>query len=381
MVQQRPRWWPKFSSTLRSTAVTARIGRVLGIAIAVLFVTGLLSHYQYEPWSWLPEPAKPVWGYRLTQGVHVATGVATIPLLLFKLWSVYPNQFRFPPIRSIKYALERVSVVVLVSTALVQVTTGFLNLLNWYPFPWYFVTVHRFLGYVLVGSVLLHVGLKLPDIAYGLSAKVAEADVLTEIPWYENPESHSIAGTLPDPPTPGISRRGMLAAAGAGVGVVVLTSVGQTITPLEPLGLLAPRQWTKGPQGVPVNRTAEVVGPRPYRLTLADLDAMADHEARLPINCVEGWSVGADWRGLSLLELVLRAGGTADSRIHVISLEQDWGFNHSFIEGPQVSAALLATHLNGQRLDLDHGYPLRLISPNRAGVLNTKWLGRIEVLS
>ena len=83
MVQQRPRWWPRFSSTLRSTAVTARIGLVLGIAIAVLFLTGLLSHYQYEPWSWLPEPAKPVWGYRLTQGIHVATGIATIPLLLF----------------------------------------------------------------------------------------------------------------------------------------------------------------------------------------------------------------------------------------------------------------------------------------------------------
>ena len=95
VVQQRPRWWPRFSSTLRSTAVTARIGLVLGIAIAVLFLTGLLSHYQYEPWSWLPEPAKPVWGYRLTQGIHVATGIATIPLLLFKLWSVYPNQFRF----------------------------------------------------------------------------------------------------------------------------------------------------------------------------------------------------------------------------------------------------------------------------------------------
>jgi DMSO/TMAO reductase YedYZ molybdopterin-dependent catalytic subunit len=178
---------------------------------------------------------------------------------------------------------------------------------------------------------------------------------------------------------------------------VILTSVGQTVTPLEPLGLLAPRQWTKGPQGVPVNRTAEqakimaagtsptwsleVVGPRPYRLTLADLGPRAVHEARLPINCVEGWSVGADWRGLSLLEVILQAGGTADSRIQVISLEEDWGFNHSFIEGPQLSVALLATHLNGQRLDLDHGYPLRLISPNRAGVLNTKWLGRIEVLS
>jgi len=162
VVQQRPSWWPRFSSTLRSTAVTARIGRVLGIAIALLFVTGLLSHYQYEPWAWLPEPAKPVWGYRLTQGIHVATGIATIPLLLLKLWSVYPNGFRFPPLRSIKHAIERLSVAILVSVALVQVTTGFLNVLNWYPFPWYFLTVHRFLAYVLVGSVLLHVGVKLP---------------------------------------------------------------------------------------------------------------------------------------------------------------------------------------------------------------------------
>jgi DMSO/TMAO reductase YedYZ molybdopterin-dependent catalytic subunit len=397
MLQQRPSWWPTFSSTLRSTAVTARIGRVLGIAIAVLFVTGLLSHYQYEPWTWLPEPATPVWGYRLTQGLHVATGTATIPLLLLKLWSVYPNLFRFPPVKSIKHALERASVAVLVSTALVQVVTGFLNVLNWYPFPWYFVTVHRFLGYVLVGSVLLHVGVKLPDIAYGLKARIAEADVLTEVSWDQNPDSHSNAGTLPDPPTPGISRRGVLTATGAGVGVVLLTSVGQTVTPLEPLGLLAVRQWTKGPQGVPVNRTADqaqvleaarsaawslqVVGPRPYRLALADLEPRAVHEARLPVNCVEGWSVGASWRGLSLLDVVQQAGGTSDSRVLLLSLEAEGGFNHSFVEGPQLSAALLATHLNGKRLDIDHGFPLRLIAPNRAGVFNTKWLRRIEVLS
>ncbi|MEO6144853.1 MAG: molybdopterin-dependent oxidoreductase, partial [Dermatophilaceae bacterium] len=72
-------------------------------------------------------------------------------------------------------------------------------------------------------------------------------------------------------------------------------------------------------------------------------------------------------------------GGDADSRVHVISLETRGSYHDSFVEGPQVSHAMLATHLNGQRLILDHGYPLRLIAPNRAGVLNTKWLGRIEV--
>jgi hypothetical protein len=396
MLQHRPRWWPRFTSTLRSTAVTSRLGLALGIAIAILFVTGLLSHYQYEPWRWLPVPASPAWGYRVTQGLHVATGIATIPLLLVKLWSVYPNLFRFPPIRSLRRGLERLSVAVLVATALVQLATGFLNVLNWYGFGWFFPPVHRFLGYVLVGSVLLHVAVKLPDIAYGLRARVPEADVLTEVPWNENPDSHSNAGTLPDPPTPGISRRGMLAAAGAGIGVVVVTTIGQTVTPLSPLGLLAPRQHNRGPQGVPVNRTADqaevaaaataadwvlqVVGPRPYTLALADLERMARHAARLPISCVEGWSVGAHWRGLSLLEIVQQAGGSADSRVQVISVERV-GYNHSFVDGPQLGAALLATHLNGERINLDHGYPLRLIAPNRPGVLNTKWLQRIEIVA
>src|SRR5688500_7989279 len=99
----RPPWWPRFRSTLRSTTVTARVGRRLGIAIGACFLTGLLSHYQYEPWSWLPEPASPVWAYRVTQGVHVGVGMASIPLVLVKLWTIYPNLFRWPPVRSVKH--------------------------------------------------------------------------------------------------------------------------------------------------------------------------------------------------------------------------------------------------------------------------------------
>ena len=375
----RPPWWPRFSSTLRSTALTARLGRVLGIAIGLSFLTGLLSLYQYEPWSWLPEPASPAWGYRLTQGVHVATGTATIPLVLVKLWSVYPNVFRWPPFRSVRRVIERVSLAILVGSILVQLTTGFLNVLNWYPFPWDFVSVHHYLAYVVVGSVLLHIGVKLPDIRYGLQTKVAEGDVLTEIPWNENPESHSNAGDLPPPVTPGISRRGVLTATGAGIGVVVVTSIGQALTPLEPIGLLAVRQPSKGPQGVPVNRTAaeagmsaariaadwtlQIDGPRPYRLTLAEIEQQAVHEARIPVAAVEGWSVAANWRGLRLLEVVERAGGNANSHVRVTSLGGG-GIRRSQIFGPQLSRALLATHLNGERLSLDHGYPVRLMAPN-----------------
>ncbi len=394
-MRARPDRWPHFTSPLRSTAVTARLGRVLGICFGICFVTGLLSHYQYHPWTWLPEPASPVWFYRVTQGVHVATGVASIPLLLVKLWSVYPNLFRWPPVRSMRHAAERFSVFVLVSSALVQVFTGFLNTLDWYPWPWGFLPVHRFLAYVVIGSVLLHIGIKLPDIKYGLAAKLRDADVLTEIPWSENPRAHSNAGDVAPPPTRAISRRGLLLATGAGIGTVVVTTIGQTVTPLSPIGLLATRQADKGPQGVPVNKTAtqagviaaatsptwrlHVVGPRPFDLTVDDLAALARAESDLPITCVEGWSVGARWRGIPVLDLVERAGGTADSHVHFASLETGSQYSQSDLEGPQVSVALLATHLNGERLDIDHGYPLRLIAPNRPGVLNTKWLSRIEV--
>ena len=391
----RPRVWPHFSSPLRSTAVTARLGRLVGICFGICFVTGMLSHYQYHPWGWLPEPASPIWAYRVTQGLHVATGVTAIPLLLVKLWSVYPNLWRWPIVRSPGHALERLSVAVLVSSAIVQLTTGFLNTLDWYPWPWSFASTHRYLAYVVIGSILLHIGIKLPDIKYGLQAKLAEADVLTEIPWSENPDAHSNAGKVEPPTMPAMNRRGLFVAVGSGIGAIVLTTVGQTVTPLARVGLLATRQASKGPQGVPVNKTAhsagvvdlaqqadwslEVGGPRPFVLTLAEVEAMAGHERHLPISCVEGWSVGAHWRGIPVIDLVRRAGGDASSRVDVFSMQPDGPYKHSTLDGPQVSAAMFATHLNGERLDIDHGYPLRLISPNRPGVLQTKWLNRIEV--
>src|SRR3954452_2768871 len=131
----KPGLWPRFSSPVRSTALTARRGSMVGICFGICFVTGLLSHYQYQPWSWLPEPSAPAWGYRLTQGLHVTTGIATVPLLLVKLWSVYPRLFEWPPARSVVHAAERLSIGVLVASALVELVTGFLNVLAWYPWP------------------------------------------------------------------------------------------------------------------------------------------------------------------------------------------------------------------------------------------------------
>ena len=39
------------------------------------------------------------------------------------------------------------------------------------------------------------------------------------------------------------------------------------------------------------------------------------------------------------------------------------GFNAVAMFGPQLPVALLATHINGQRLSVDHGYPAAVDRP------------------
>jgi DMSO/TMAO reductase YedYZ molybdopterin-dependent catalytic subunit len=219
--------------------------------------------------------------------------------------------------------------------------------------------------------LLLHVAIKLPTIVEALRRPISDGE----------------GGAT------GLTRRGLLTASGAGVGLLVATTVGQSVTSLQRLALLAPRQPKDGPLGVAVNKTAAqarvtrvgadwqlaVRGPRPYTIPLAALEAAAVHESRLPIACVEGWSVDAQWRGVRLIDVVRRAGGDTGSKVRVASMQQRGAFRTSVIDGAQLEHALLATHLNGVRLDLDHGYPVRLIAPDRAGVFNTKWIASVEV--
>ncbi|HEY8202309.1 MAG TPA: molybdopterin-binding protein, partial [Actinomycetota bacterium] len=80
-----------FGSRLHSERNAAWLGVSLGVTFTVCFVTGLLSHVIQHPPSWFLWPSRPAGLYRVTQGIHVATGIASIPLLLAKLWTVYPR--------------------------------------------------------------------------------------------------------------------------------------------------------------------------------------------------------------------------------------------------------------------------------------------------
>ncbi|MEP7113334.1 MAG: molybdopterin-binding protein, partial [Ilumatobacteraceae bacterium] len=69
-----------------SDRVAAILGASLGISFLVCFLTGLLSHLIQHPPDWFAWSTRPAGLYRFTQGLHVATGIATIPLLFAKLW-------------------------------------------------------------------------------------------------------------------------------------------------------------------------------------------------------------------------------------------------------------------------------------------------------
>ncbi|MFD9333043.1 molybdopterin-dependent oxidoreductase [Streptomyces sp. NPDC060028] len=371
---------PTFAGRLHDPRTATAVGRRLGAAFAVCFVTGLISHYLQHPPPWAADrlPSRPVWGYRLTQGLHVATGLAAIVLLAVKLWAVYPRLFAWPPVKSVRHALERLSVALLVAAALFEVLTGLLNIAEWYPWPFSFVPVHFAVAWVAAGSILLHVAVKAPQIRSH---------------W-----SRRSPGTLALPAADGPDRRSLLLGAGAAVGAVTLTTVGQALTPLKALDLLAPRHPDHGPQALPVNRTAaaagisrellrdwrlEVAGPVPYALDLAQLRELPQARARLPIACVEGWSVSADWGGVPIRDLLARAGVRPGSAaVRVVSLEAGGAYRvmemgRQYAQDP---LTLLALTLNGQVLSPDHGFPARVIAPNRPGVLQTKWVHRLEVL-
>lgn len=390
------------------------LGRLLGIAFLVTFGTGLFSQYLQNPFDWMRFPTRPSWLYQVNQGVHITAGILCFPLLLGKLWVVFPNLFQFPPVKGFKNFLERASVALFVGASLLQIFTGLLNTYQFVPFPFYFRQTHFALSFVIIGSLAIHIAVKLPIIArYWTKKRTAAAGGEGELEVFVEPDTR--ATHLP--PLPGltgrvmsyidsaprspaaVSRRGFLTAIGlSSVTVVALTS-GQSFAPLDAVNLFAPRKKGFGPQGVPVNRTSAEAnvgqrandpnwtlilrnGAATVALTRAELLAMPQVTASLPIACVQGWSQQATWRGVRVRELAALVGANSESSLRITSLEQQGPYivtqmGREYVQDPDT---LVALELNGQTLDIEHGYPARVIAPARPGVLQTKWLSSLEVI-
>jgi DMSO/TMAO reductase YedYZ molybdopterin-dependent catalytic subunit len=401
----RPGFW---RSPLRGPWLASFLSAALLPLVLICAVTGFLSHAAYEPelgrnavtprdgigfdvygWTW---PAA-TWLYAINQTLHVVSGLAAIPILLAKLWTVIPKLFEWPPVRSAAHGIERLGLALLVGGSLFVFATGVLNIQLYYPFKFSFVPAHYYGAFVFLAGLAIHIATKLPVFRaafreHGVVAPLR--DGLDET----RPEPGDEHTSAPDQPAaPSISRRGLVGVVGAGSALLAFQGLGQSIGgPLRDLALFAPRG--AGTNDFPVNKTAataritpamvgddwrlEVVGAgRDRSVSRAELLAMPLVTARLPIACVEGWTTTQEWTGVRLRDLI----GEAEE-VLVESLQPRGAFRQVTLNRAQAGddQTLLALRVNGEDLPLDHGYPARLMIPGAPGVHNTKWLSRVTVV-
>jgi DMSO/TMAO reductase YedYZ molybdopterin-dependent catalytic subunit len=101
--------------------------------------------------------------------------------------------------------------------------------------------------------------------------------------------------------------------------------------------------------------------------------------------CVEGWSAIAWWSGLRFDDLLHAYPPVSHAKwAHIessVNLDANGNPDPYFVsidlETAQHPQTLLATHLNGKPLTVEHGAPLRLLVPMKLGLKNIKAITRI----
>ncbi|HKW59238.1 MAG TPA: molybdopterin-dependent oxidoreductase [Candidatus Dormibacteraeota bacterium] len=106
-------------------------------------------------------------------------------------------------------------------------------------------------------------------------------------------------------------------------------------------------------------------------LTYAELLAF-DDRITCTLDCTGGFYSTQEWSGVRLDRLL---GATRGASVRVASRT---GYDRRFpIE--EAGKLLLATRFGGQPLNSDHGFPARLVAPDRRGFWWVKWVVAIEV--
>lgn len=146
----------------------------------------------------------------------------------------------------------------------------------------------------------------------------------------------------------------------------------------------------------------------PFSISVAELHTMPQRQVTVTIECAgngrlgmepipagEPWRYGAVsttvWSGVPLRLLLERAGVQANA-VEVVATGADAGvrddadgevrFGRSMPLADAMHAdTLVATHMAGVPLTLDHGAPVRLIVPGWYGMASVKWLSTLELVT
>ncbi len=121
----------------------------------------------------------------------------------------------------------------------------------------------------------------------------------------------------------------------------------------------------------------------PVELSLAELEDLGALEHITMHHCIQGWSGIAKWGGLPMKKLVELVRPRPEARTVAF-----YSFGEALYGGPYYDTqslenvlkdqCLLASQMNGKRLEQLYGAPLRLRVENQLGYKMVKWIERIE---
>lgn len=124
---------------------------------------------------------------------------------------------------------------------------------------------------------------------------------------------------------------------------------------------------------------------KPFTLGLAQIKAAPLRTQITRHDCVEGWSAIGEWTGVPL-GLLLRRANVSSSARYVVFHCADFYSGTPYYESVDLIDAfhpqtILAHHMNGQPLTVNHGAPLRLRVERQLGYKQAKYVMRVEAVA
>jgi hypothetical protein len=111
----------------------------------------------------------------------------------------------------------------------------------------------------------------------------------------------------------------------------------------------------------------------------SSITSQPSEEILATLQCVDGFSGTALWKGVpikELLELAQLQAGAVD----VVFYAADDYSSSLTIEEASMENVLLAYEMNGEVLPVEQGFPVRVVAPNQLGYKWVKWVVRIEIV-
>jgi DMSO/TMAO reductase YedYZ molybdopterin-dependent catalytic subunit len=117
----------------------------------------------------------------------------------------------------------------------------------------------------------------------------------------------------------------------------------------------------------------------PLVLTYDDILSIPSVVQVTTLYCVTGFEGTGEWTGVPL-QYILEKAGYSEDTVSVIFYAADDYTSSISLEKALQDDTILAYKVNGVTLPKEHGYPLRLVVPDKWGYKWVKWIVRIELV-